>query len=69
MSPFKHDSELSRVNRDAGPSLRAGVRRLFGLIERSLDFSRLSDGAFDITFAGVGHLYDYRQGVAPDAAP
>ena len=28
----------------------------------------MSDGAFDITFASVGHLYDYRQGVAPDAA-
>mgnify|MGYP003693588141 CR=1 FL=1 len=24
--------------------------------------------AFDITYAGVGHLYDYRQGIAPDAA-
>jgi thiamine biosynthesis lipoprotein len=41
---------------------------LFGLIERSLHFSRLSDGAFDITYAAVGHLYDYRHGIAPDAA-
>jgi thiamine biosynthesis lipoprotein len=41
---------------------------MFDLIERSLHFSRLSDGAFDITYAAVGHLYDYRNGVAPDAA-
>jgi len=68
MSPFKADSELSRINRDAA---RAPVRvgaELFGLIERSLQFSRLSDGAFDITYAAVGHLYDYRAGKAPDAA-
>jgi thiamine biosynthesis lipoprotein len=68
MSPYKSDSELSRINRDAGREAVTVGAELFGLIERSLHFSRLSDGAFDITFAGVGHLYDYREGVAPDAA-
>jgi thiamine biosynthesis lipoprotein len=68
MSPYKEDSELSRINRDAGHrAVRVGAE-LFGLIERSLQFSRLSDGAFDITFASVGGLYDYRNGHAPDAA-
>jgi FAD:protein FMN transferase len=68
MSPYKSDSELSRINRDAARKPVVVGAELFGLIERSLQFSRLSDGAFDITFAGVGHLYDYRQCVAPDAA-
>ena len=68
MSPYKSDSELSRINRDAGRKPVAVGAELFGLIERSLQFSELSDGAFDITFASVGHLYDYRSGVAPDAA-
>jgi FAD:protein FMN transferase len=68
MSPYKSDSELSRINRDAGRKPVAVGAELFGLIERSLHFSKLSDGAFDITFASVGHLYDYRSGVAPDAA-
>jgi thiamine biosynthesis lipoprotein len=68
MSPFKPDSELSRVNREAARAAVPIGAEMFGLIVRSLDFSRLSDGAFDITYAGVGHLYDYRQGVAPDAA-
>jgi FAD:protein FMN transferase len=68
MSPYKSDSELSRINRDAGRKPVAVGAELFALIERSLHFSRLSDGAFDITFASVGHLYDYRSGVAPDAA-
>jgi thiamine biosynthesis lipoprotein len=68
MSPYKSDSELSRINRDAGRRPVVVGAELFGLIERSRQFSRLSEGAFDITFAGVGHLYDYRHGVAPDAA-
>jgi thiamine biosynthesis lipoprotein len=67
MSPYKVDSELSRINRDAGNKPVAVGTELFGLVERSLHFSRLSDGAFDITYAAVGHLYDYRQGIAPDA--
>jgi thiamine biosynthesis lipoprotein len=68
MSPFKPDSELSRVNREAARAAVPIGAEMFGLIVRSLEFSRLSDGAFDITYAGVGHLYDYRQGIAPDAA-
>src|SRR6185369_8643187 len=66
--PYKDDSELSRINRDAATKPVAIDDELFGLIAHSLHFSRLSDGAFDITYAAVGHLYDYRQGVAPDAA-
>jgi thiamine biosynthesis lipoprotein len=68
MSPYKEESELSRINRDACREPVAIGAELFGLIERSLHFSQLSDGAFDITFASVGHLYDYRSGRAPDAA-
>ena len=68
MSPFKPESELSLVNREAAGSAVPVCPEMFDLIERSIAFSRLSDGAFDITYAGVGHLYDYRQGIAPDAA-
>jgi len=68
MSPFKPASELSRINRDAATRAVPVSAELFALIERSLQFSRLSDGAFDITFAAIGNLYDYRAGVAPDAA-
>lgn len=67
MSPFKPESELSRINRDAAARAVPIGAELFNLIERSLRFSRLSDGAFDITYASVGHLYDYRNGIAPDA--
>jgi thiamine biosynthesis lipoprotein len=68
MSPHKPDSELSRINRDAAQAPVAVSREMFDLVARSIEFSRLSDGAFDITFAAVGQLYDYRRGVAPTQA-
>lgn len=68
MSPYKETSELSRVNRDAAREpVRVGDE-LFELLERALEFSRLSGGAFDITYAAAGHLYDYRRGVKPSEA-
>jgi thiamine biosynthesis lipoprotein len=68
MSPYKQDSELSRVNRDAAREpVRVG-EELFELLERAVEFSRASDGAFDITYAAVGHLYDYRRGIKPGEA-
>ncbi len=68
MSPYRQDSELSRVNREAARVPVPVGAALFALLQRSLEFSRLSAGAFDITYASAGHLYDYRQGVAPDEA-
>lgn len=67
MSPYKPDSELSRINREAADTPVVVSREMFGLLARSLDFSRLSEGAFDITYASAGQLYDYRERVRPDA--
>ncbi len=68
MSPHKPTSELSRINREAARQPVPLSPELFRLIERSLHFSRLSDGAFDISYAAVGRLYDYRRRVRPSAA-
>ena len=65
MSPHKADSELSRINRLAATEAVRLSTEMFGLIERALAFSALSGGAFDISYASVGHLYDYRAGIAP----
>jgi thiamine biosynthesis lipoprotein len=67
MSPHKPESELSRINRDAAVKAVPLSAEMYGLLQRSLEFSRLSDGAFDITFASAGHLYDYRERVRPSA--
>jgi len=68
MSPYKPESELSRINRDASRTAVGVSTELLDLITRSIEFSRLSQGAFDITYASVGHLYDYRLGIAPAPA-
>ncbi len=61
MSHYKPDSQLSRINRDAATMPVKVDRELAGLIARALEFSELSGGAFDITYASVGYLYDYRE--------
>ena len=67
MSPHKADSELSRINRFAATEPVRLSNEMFGLIESALAFSARSGGAFDISYASVGHLYDYRAGIAPSA--
>lgn len=68
MSPHKPESALSCINRDARMHPVPLGAEMFHLIAKSIEFSRLSSGAFDITYAGVGHLYDYRQGIGPGEA-
>jgi len=66
MSSYKKDSEVSRVNRQASYSAVSVSTELYDLLEKSRAFSELSDGAFDITFASIGYLYDYRKQLQPD---
>ncbi|MEO8836857.1 MAG: FAD:protein FMN transferase [Caldimonas sp.] len=65
MSPHKADSELSRINRDAGTEAVRVTAEMARLLRRANEFAELSDGAFDITYAAVGQLYDYRAGIRP----
>lgn len=65
MSPHKADSELSIINREAARHAVPLSAEMARLVSRAIDFSKLSDGAFDITYAGVGQLYDYRAGIKP----
>jgi thiamine biosynthesis lipoprotein len=65
MSPYKKTSDLSRVNRSAALRPQHISDELFSLIEKSIEVSRQTDGAFDITFASVGHFYDFRKHEKP----
>ena len=67
-SPHQPASELSRINRDAARRAVPLSEEGFALIERALAFSALTDGAFDISYAAVGRLYNYREGRRPDPA-
>lgn len=68
MSTYKPESELSQLNARAALAPVQVSQELFDLIAAALEYARLSDGAFDITYASVGYLYDYRQHQRPDAA-
>ncbi len=48
-SKFDKDSELSRLNRSAGKEEVIVSPGLFGIIERSINYSKISGGSFDIT--------------------
>lgn len=67
MSPYIASSDLARINQEAHRSAVNTSQELYDLIRRSLEFSELTRGAFDITFASAGFLYDYRKGTKPDA--
>lgn len=66
MSTYKPDSEISQVNRDAAEKPVRISAELLDLLARGIEMSRLTGGAFDITYASIGQLYDYRAGVRPD---
>jgi thiamine biosynthesis lipoprotein len=68
MSTFKPESQLSKVNRDAAAGPVKVDPELAGLLARALEFSEMSGGAFDITYASVGYLYDYRERRHPTEA-
>ncbi len=65
MSPYKESSELSQLNRRASEAPVRISAELLELIQRALLLSRSTGGAFDITFAGAGHAYDYRTAQRP----
>lgn len=66
MSTWKEDTEISMVNRDAGKHPVKISEELFRLLQTSVQYSELTQGAFDITYASVGYLYDFKKGVHPD---
>jgi thiamine biosynthesis lipoprotein len=53
LTTYSEDSETSLINAHAGLSPIAVSAETFGLIERSIRISRLTQGAFDITYGSV----------------
>ncbi|MCI0518258.1 MAG: FAD:protein FMN transferase [Woeseiaceae bacterium] len=68
MSTYVEDSRISEINREAANGPVDAGPELTQLILRSLDVSRLTLGAFDITYESVGQHYDFREHRRPDAA-
>lgn len=67
MSTYKPESELSHVNASAAAGPVMVNDELLMLIKHALEFSDITNGAFDITYASAGQYYDYRKGKKPDS--
>ncbi len=63
MSHYKKNSELSRINREAAFREVVVDRELFDFIDRCLEYSRISDGAFDITVGRLMKVWGFFDGV------
>jgi thiamine biosynthesis lipoprotein len=65
MNPLNQHSELFKINQQAVAKPLAISDELYWIIAKSLYFSKISNGAFDISFASIGRYYDYRKGIKP----
>jgi thiamine biosynthesis lipoprotein len=68
MSHYKPESQLSQINQYANERPVQIDKELFDLIKLSTHFSQITEGAFDITYASVGYLYDYPNHIRPSEA-
>lgn len=67
MSDYKDDSEISEVNRDAAKRAVKVGKSTFEVLQKSYEFSELTDGAIDVT---IGPLVDlWRLAETTDTLP
>lgn len=59
ISSWDSKSQTSEVNRNAGIKAVKVDKELFDLIERSIAISKMTDGAFDITYASMDKIWKY----------
>jgi thiamine biosynthesis lipoprotein len=62
MNVYSEDSEVSRINRAAGESAVEVSADTLEVINQSISFARLTDGALDITVAPLMELWGFRDG-------
>jgi thiamine biosynthesis lipoprotein len=68
MSTYKPESQLSQVNAHAYERAVQVDADIIDVVQKSIEYSRLSEGVFDVTYASVGYLYDYRTHQHPTEA-
>ena len=57
MSDYKSDSEISRANREAGERAVRLSESTYEVLQRSVEFSQMTGGAFDITIGPLIALF------------
>jgi thiamine biosynthesis lipoprotein len=68
MSTYKPTSEVSLVNAKAADGPMHISKELFDLLVKAKEYSVITDGAFDITYASVGYMYNFPQHIRPNDA-
>jgi FAD:protein FMN transferase len=61
MSPYRPESDTYRLNRDGGAGPVVVNRETYDLIRKSVNVTTETGGCFDITFACMEHLWDYKK--------
>ncbi|WP_394331388.1 FAD:protein FMN transferase [Winogradskyella thalassocola] len=59
ISSWDEDSQTSEINRNAGIKPVKVDAELFNLIERAIGISKLTDGAFDISYASMDKIWKF----------
>ncbi len=59
ISSWDRNSQTSEINRNAGIRAIKVDQELFNIIDRSLKISRLTDGAFDISYASMDNIWKF----------
>ncbi|THV60175.1 FAD:protein FMN transferase [Flagellimonas alvinocaridis] len=59
ISSWDPNSETSKINQNAGIKPVKVSPELYGLIERSIKISEITDGAFDISYASMDNIWKF----------
>nr|WP_243739808.1 FAD:protein FMN transferase [Flavobacterium sp. P3160] len=59
ISDWKPSSQVSEVNRNAGISPVKVDREVFELTQRALQFSKITNGGFDVSFAAMDRIWKF----------
>ena len=59
ISSWDDNSQTSKINRNAGFKPVKVDKELFDLIERAISISKLTDGAFDISYASMDRIWKF----------
>ncbi|UMB55500.1 FAD:protein FMN transferase [Lutibacter sp. A64] len=59
ISSWDENSQTSEINRNAGINPVKVDKELFNLIERGIGISKLTDGAFDISYASMDRIWKF----------
>jgi thiamine biosynthesis lipoprotein len=59
ISSWNVNSQTSNINKNAGIKPVKVAKELFNLIERAIQISKLTDGAFDISYASMDRIWKF----------